>query len=153
MQNTPPDKGLQIINKAKEIGASIAGIANVQLLKESPSHAIIKKLGMEIDGINPYKGICNFDEIQWPAKAKSTLVIAVSHPKNKPELDWWTGLKGTTGNSELIRINKELAAWIEVTFKIKTHKLPYFIETGGIYLKDAAVLAGLALLSQGTPAK
>ena len=143
-----PDKATQIIEKAKEMGASIAGIANVQLLKESPSHAIIKKLGMEIDGINPYKGICNFDEIKWPARAKSALVIAVSHPKDKPEFDWWTGLKGTTGNSELIRINKELAAWIEETFKIKTHKLPYFIETGGIYLKDAAVLAGLGCIGK-----
>ena len=143
-----PDKATQIIEKAKEMGASIAGIANVQLLKESPSHAIIKKLGMEIDGINPYKGICNFDEIKWTARAKSALVIAVSHPKDKPEFDWWTGLKGTTGNSELIRINKELAAWIEETFKIKTHKLPYFIETGGIYLKDAAVLAGLGCIGK-----
>ncbi|HKJ34370.1 MAG TPA: hypothetical protein VKA34_21275, partial [Balneolales bacterium] len=92
-----PNTAKQIIEKAKELGASNAGIANVQLLKKSPSHAIIKKLGMEIDGINPYKGISNFDEIKWPANAKSALVIAVFHPKEKPELDWWTGLKGTTG--------------------------------------------------------
>jgi epoxyqueuosine reductase len=143
-----PDKAKQIIDKAKEMGASKAGIANVQLLKKSPSHAIIKKLGMEIDGINPYKGISTFDEIKWPTRAKSALVIGVSHPKEKPELDWWTGLKGTIGNSELIRINKELSAWIEETYKIKTHKLPYFIEKGGIYLKDAAVLAGLGCLGK-----
>jgi len=143
-----PNTAKQIIEKAKELGASNAGIANVQLLKKSPSHAIIKKLGMEIDGINPYKGISNFDEIKWPANAKSALVIAVFHPKEKPELDWWTGLKGTTGNSELIRINKELAAWIEEKFKIKTYKLSYFIEKGGIYLKDAAILAGIGCLGK-----
>ena len=42
------DTGAQIIDKAKEMGASMAGIANVELLKKSPSHEIIKKLGMEI---------------------------------------------------------------------------------------------------------
>ena len=62
--------GAQIIDKAKEMGASMAGIANVEILKKSPSHEIIKKLGMEIDGINPYKEICDFDEIKWPAEAK-----------------------------------------------------------------------------------
>ncbi len=143
-----PDKGTQIIDKAKEMRASMAGIANVELLKNSPSHAIIKQLGMEIDRSNPYNGICDFDKIRWPAKAKSALVIAVSHPKDKPEFDWWTGLKGTPGNSELIRINKELSAWIEEILNIKTHKLPYFIQTGGIYLKDAAVLAGLGCIGK-----
>jgi epoxyqueuosine reductase len=142
------DTGAQIIDKAKEIGASMAGIANVELLKKSPSHEIIKKLGMEIDGINPYGEICDFDEIKWPAEAKSALVIAVSHPEDKPELDWWIGLKGTPGNSELIRINRELSAWIEETFNIKTHKLSYFIEKGGIYLKDTAALAGLGCIGK-----
>jgi epoxyqueuosine reductase len=76
------------------------------------------------------------------------LVIAVSHPQDKPEIDWWIGLKGTIGNSELIRINRELSAWIEETFNIKTHKLPYFIEKGGIFLKDTAVLAGLGCIGK-----
>jgi epoxyqueuosine reductase len=142
------DTGAQIIDKAKEMGASMAGIANVELLKESPSHEIIKKLGMEIDGVNPYKEVCDFDEIKWPAEARSALVIAVSHPQDKPELDWWIGLKGSLGNSELIRINRELSAWIEATFNIKTHKLSYFIEKGGIYLKDTAVLAGLGCIGK-----
>jgi len=36
------DTGVQIIDKAKEMGASMAGIANVELLKKSPSHEIKK---------------------------------------------------------------------------------------------------------------
>jgi epoxyqueuosine reductase len=142
------DTGTQIIDKAKEMGASMAGIANVELLKKSPSHEIIKKLGMQIDGINPYGKIGDFNEIKWPVEARSVLVITVSHPQDKPELDWWDGLKGTLGNSELIRINRELSGWIEETFNIKTHKLPYFIEKGGIYLKDTAVLAGLGCIGK-----
>jgi len=54
------DTGSQIIDKAKEMGASMAGIANIEILKKSPSHEIIKKLGMEIDGVNPYREICDF---------------------------------------------------------------------------------------------
>ena len=51
------DTGAQIIDKAKEMGASMAGIAKVEFLKKSPSHEIIKKLGMEIDrDYNPKKG-------------------------------------------------------------------------------------------------
>jgi epoxyqueuosine reductase len=143
------DTDAQIIDKAKERGASMAGIASVELLKNSPSHEIIKKLGMEIDGIHPYKEIVKgFDGVTWPANARSALVIAVSHPQDKPELDWWNGFKGTLGNSELIRINRELSAWIEETFSIKTHKLPYYIEKGGIYLKDSAVLAGLGCVGK-----
>jgi len=34
------DTGAQIIDKAKEMGASMAGIANVEVLKKSPSHEI-----------------------------------------------------------------------------------------------------------------
>ena len=83
------DTGAQIIDKAKEMGASMAGIANVEILKKSPSHEIIKKLSMEIDGVNPYREICDFDEIKWPAEARSALVIAVSHPQDTPKLDWW----------------------------------------------------------------
>jgi epoxyqueuosine reductase len=41
-----------------------------------------------------------------------------------------------------------LSAWIEETFNIKTHKLSYFIEKGGIYLKDTAVLAGLGCIGK-----
>jgi epoxyqueuosine reductase len=73
-----------------------------------------------LTGINKRR---NINEIKWPAEARSALVIAVSHPQDKPELDWWDGLTGTLGNSELIRINRELSAWIEETFNIKTHKL------------------------------
>ena len=79
------DTGAQIIDKAKEMGASMAGIANVELLKKSPSHEIIKKLGIEIDGVNPYREICDFDEIKWPAETRSAMVIAVSHPQDRSE--------------------------------------------------------------------
>lgn len=142
------EKSAMIIEKAKEIGAAMAGIANVKLLKKSPSHEILRKIGMETDGVGSAPGTANCNEIKWPDKARSALVIAVSHPRGKPELDWWDGFKGTPGNRTLIRINRELSTWIEETLGVKTHKMPYFMEKGGIYLKDAAVLAGLGCIGK-----
>ncbi|RKX94608.1 MAG: epoxyqueuosine reductase [Spirochaetes bacterium] len=134
-----PDLGARIIEKAKELGATMAGIANIELLRNSPSHRIIKmKTGLEIE---------DFPGIKWPEDSKSALVIAVSHPEDKPELDWWD-TNSSPGNSILIKINKELSIWLQEEFGIKTYKMPYSIERGGIYLKDTAVLAGLGCIGK-----
>ncbi len=138
----------KILEKAKSLGASIAGVASVKSLKESPSHLIYPKIGMNLevhwqntkDDVKP-------DEVAWPADAVSVVVIGVAHNADEPELDWWDG-KGTSGNRILIRINKKLSEWIEETFPIKTYKLPYFIKKGGIFLKDAAVMAGLGCIGK-----
>jgi epoxyqueuosine reductase len=74
-------------------------------------------------------------------------VIGVEHNADKPELDWWDG-KGTPGNRILIRINNKLSEWIENTFSVKTYKLPYFVEKGGIFLKDMVVMAGLGCIGK-----
>lgn len=143
------DKSAQIIGKAKELGAAIAGMASVDLLKESPSHKILVKFGTKIDGVHSFEGMIDgFNEITWPAKAKSALVIGVSHPRDEPELDWTDGSGNTSGNWILQRINRELAAWIDAAFGIKTHEMPYWVEKGGIYLKDTAVLAGLGCIGR-----
>lgn len=142
------NRGAQIIEKAKEMGAAMAGIASVELLKKSPSHEILRKIGMEIDGVGSVLGIADFDEIKWPAKTRSALVIAVSHPQDKLELDWFDAFGSSPGNRALIRINRELSTWVEETLGIKTHKMPYHVEEGGIYLKDAAVLGGLGCIGR-----
>lgn len=138
----------KIVEKAKSLGATIAGVASVESLIDSPSHQIYPKIGMNLkvhwqdvkDDVTP-------NEVAWPADAVSVVVIGVEHNADKPELDWWDG-KGTPGNRILIRINKELSEWIEDTFSVKTYKLPYFVEKGGIFLKDAAVMAGLGCIGK-----
>ena len=138
----------KIVEKAKSLGATIAGVASVESLRASPSHRIYPKIGMNLkvnwqdaeDDVKP-------EEVAWPADAVSVVVIGVEHNADKPELDWWDG-KGTPGNRILIRINKKLSDWIENTFSAKTYKLPYFIEKGGIFLKDAAVMAGLGCIGK-----
>ena len=138
----------KIVEKAKSLGAVIAGVASVESLKESPSHRIYPKIGMNLKmHWQDVKDTLKPDELAWPAGAVSVVVIGVKHNADEPELDWWDG-KGTPGNRILIRINKILAEWIENTFSVKNYKLPYFVEKGGIFLKDAAVMAGLGCIGK-----
>ena len=138
----------KIVKKAKSLGAAIAGVASVESLKASPSHRIYPKIGMNLqvhwqevkDDVKPHP-------VAWPADAVSAVVIGVAHNAEKPKLDWWDG-KGTPGNRILIRINNKLSEWIENTFSVKTYKLPYFVSKGGIFLKDAAVMAGLGCIGK-----
>ncbi len=130
------------------MGAVIAGVAGVKSLKASPSHRIYPKIGMNLmvhwqDAPDDVK----IKEVHWPADALSAVVIGVAHNADEPELDWWDG-KGTPGNRILVRINKKLSEWIENTFPVKTYKLPYMVEKGGIFLKDAAVMAGLGCIGR-----
>ena len=145
------NKGAQIIDKAKGFGACLAGIANVEVLKESPSHYLysrieqIKGVGSRefAEGVKP-------GEVEWPENAKSAIIIAVEHPEEKPELDWWKAgySGGSVGNRILMTINDGLSEWLEEKKGIKTNKLSYFIEHGGIFLKDTAVMAGLGCIGK-----
>jgi len=140
----------QIVKKAVEFGACLAGIADVEALKKSPSHLIYGKL-------DEYKGVGNKEtgkakpgEIAWPENAKSAIIIAVWHPEEKPELDWWKDgySGGTAGNRILMSVNSKLSKWLEEEKGIKTNRLPYHIEQGGIFLKDTAVMAGLGCIGE-----
>jgi epoxyqueuosine reductase len=140
---SPSELTERIVEKAKSLGASVVGIADVKPLKASPSHRISPKIGMSLevrwrdapDDVVPV-------EVDWPADAVSAVVIGVSHPADQPELDWYEG-KGTPGNRTLIRIVKELSDWLKDSFSFTTYRPPYSIESGGVFMKDAAVLAGL----------
>jgi len=144
-------KGLTnlIIEKAKEFGACAAGIADVEALKQSPSHLIYPQIG-------GYKSFLNNEvprdsgEVLWPPNAKSAIVVAVEHPEDKPELDWWQkGLKGgTPGNQVLITIISRLIDWLRKDTVCEAKGLPYYIVQGGIFLKDAAVMAGLGCIGK-----
>jgi epoxyqueuosine reductase len=139
----------QIIKKAKEFGATLAGIANVEALKKSPSHLVYGELE-QYRTVGRKEGKLKPGEIAWPENIKSAIVIAVWHPEEKPELDWWGYVSsgGTSGNRMLISINSKLSMWLGKEKGIKTTQLPYHIEDGGIFLKDAAVIAGLGCVGK-----
>jgi len=143
------EPGKWIINAAIENGATLAGIAGMEALRVSASHTIYGKMG-NYAGIGTVKGddALPADRLfNWPDSVRSVLVIAFSHPKDKPELDWWDG-RGTPGNRVLIETMERTSRQIESDLKIKTHKLHYYVEKGGVFLKDAAVLAGIGCIGR-----
>lgn len=145
-KNTP-ELGQIIIKKAMEFGADLVGIVRIADLQQSPSHRVSGKMTEDYD-IGANQEDCQKGGIvNWPVGFKSAILIAVAHPMDKPEMDWWISAN-TSGNHRLIRIVSELADWLEIEVGIKTSKLSYHIERGGIYLKDAAVLAGLGCIGR-----
>ena len=145
---SPSELTDRIVDKARSLGASVAGIADVGALKASPSHLIYPKIGMDPEV--PWQDAPEealHHEVEWPADAVSAVVIGVEHPVSRPELDWYDG-KGTPGNRILIQITKELSEWLDEEFSVKSYRPPYFIESTGIFLKDSAVMAGLGCVGK-----
>jgi len=152
-EKTKKEQAELILVKAKEFGADLVGIARVEDLKQSPSHQISERMpafanvgAKKIEGRRP-------GQVDWPEGAKSAIVIAIEHPPEKPELDWWIlGSKSTAGNTPgnklLMASIKKLADWIEQELDMTCFRLPYHIELGSIYMKDAAVLAGLGCIGK-----
>jgi len=129
-----------IIEKAKELGASLAGIATIADLKVSPSYAAYDKKPF----YEEYKGV------EWREEHKSALVWALVHPASEPVLDWWSmKVPGfTPGNRVMRSQSHKLRIWLGEELGIKALSLPYQIEYGGAFLKDAAVLAGLGVIGK-----
>ncbi len=123
--HTQGELAAHIVEKAKIFGASLAGLADIASVLDSPSHRI-------------------HGNILWPGDGRSVLVIALLHPRTEAALDWWDGKGGgSPGNRRLMSIADRLADWVKEEFNIKAQLLPYHLGKGGIFLKDAAVLAGL----------
>jgi len=141
-----------ILKKAKEFGATLAGFASVEDLKHAPSFTFAPQMPDAGKGIGTRTRKSELElksgEVYWPAEAETVLVIAVDHPDDKPDMDWWFGRIDPPGNRVLAKVIKELCTWISETYGIDTFHLPYHVEKGGIYLKDAAVMAGLGCIGK-----
>jgi epoxyqueuosine reductase len=129
-----------IVEKAKELGASLAGIAAIDDLRSSPSFASYDRSPY----YDEYKGV------EWREDHRSALVFALQHPPSEPVLDWWSlKVPGfTPGNRVLRRLSKKLRLWLGEDLGIGALSLPYQIEYGGTFLKDASVLAGLGVIGK-----
>lgn len=141
--------GKQIMEAAIENGATLAGIAGVGPLKSSASHVIYTKMD-NYEGVGTVRDEDTYSKNQlfnWPDSARSLLVIALSHPEDQPELDWWDG-RGTPGNRRLMDIIALTSNHIEKNMHINTTKMHYYVEKGGVFLKDAAVMAGLGCIGK-----
>jgi epoxyqueuosine reductase len=119
-----------IATQAMLMGASLVGATPVAPLVVSFSHRLL-----------PVR--------RQVTKARAVVVLALEHPEGQPEMDWWDRQRGRTpGNRQLAKINRRLANWLKKTYAAEACDLPYHPGRGGIFLKDAAVLAGLGAVGK-----
>ena len=139
-----------IVAKAKALGASVAGIARVADLKASKSYEIYAKSPFyeEYDCKSP--NYFEFKGVKWREEHKSVLVWALAHPASEPALDWWSmKVPGFTPGNRVMRMqSRKLRIWLGEELGINALSLPYQIEYGGTFLKDAAHLAGLGVIGK-----
>jgi epoxyqueuosine reductase len=140
----------KIIEKAKELGASLVGIARIEDLKASPSYKIYSTKPFYEEYDRESRDFHEFKGVEWREEHKSVLVWALSHPASEPVLDWWSlKVPGfTPGNRALRDQAKKLRIWLGDDLGIKAFSLPYQIEYGGAFLKDSAHLAGLGVIGK-----
>ena len=141
----------ELIQKAREFGADLAGFAGVRDLLRGPSETLFPMID---DHTRDHfaeqitTGLAH-GAVKWEAGEQSVLVFAVRHPEAKPEMDWWYGEINPPGNKLLAEIAKKLKAYIEGKYPdMRVFPKPYHVEKGGIYLKDAAVAAGLGCIGK-----
>ena len=130
----------RIIERARAEGAALVGIARIADLRNAPSYAAYDAAPFYPE----YKGV------EWKDEYKTVLVWGLAHPASEPVLDWWSlKVRGfTPGNCELAAQSKRLRVWLNEELGMGALSLPYQIEYGGAFLKDAAVLAGLGVFGR-----
>jgi epoxyqueuosine reductase len=139
-----------IVEKAKEEGASLAGIARVEDLRASPSVERYANAPFYEAYDRDHPNYFEFKGYKWAEEHKSILVWALVHPISEPQLDWWSmKVKGFTPGMGVMRLqSKKLRIWMGEDLGINALSLPYQIEFGGAFLKDAGHLAGLGVIGK-----
>jgi epoxyqueuosine reductase len=121
----------RIVRKTVEFGADDAGVCLASDLLKGPAHS-------------------KYPLPEGVEDNHSILVFALSHPPDKPELDYFIKKDGfrfgnSKGNKQLMDISSRIGQWLEKE-GIVSHDLHYYVERGGVFLKGAAVLAGLGVM-------
>ncbi len=129
----------ELIAEAEKHDDIRAGIAAVDDVLDGPSY--------KASAAGSWKTNHTEKAAPWLPNARSLLVLAMHHPENNPRLDWFDR-GNTAGNRRMTKISEELAAWLFNVHGVRAQPLPYHVEKGGVYLKDAAVLAGLGVLGK-----
>ena len=111
---------LYILELVKSSGASVAGIIKASSLGRS----------------------------QFNLNTNSILVFGLYHSKDELSLDWWGGEGGSPGNRKMEDIAAALIHRLRKNLEVKAYLLPYHAKKGGVFLKDAAVLAGLGTIGK-----
>jgi len=141
----PPDRLLTnaIVARAEAIKGVRAGVARLADVLGAPSHRA-RRVRSGGGDAHPLSGPAS-----GPVKeTSSVLVLGLRHPETDPALDRWEGGE-TPGNRRLRKIAGRLADWLREELGTVARDLPYHVSRGGVFLKDAAVLAGLGVMGRG----
>ena len=117
------------LRRARTLGADVAGAVPAARLIDCPSAVADGHRGSQAD-----RG--------------AYLILGLSHDPEHPELDLWEEGRGTPGDRILGKIGRELVRWLQETYGVRARVIPYRLEDGGIYLKDAACMAGIASMGK-----
>ena len=130
-----------IISQAESYGGVQAGIVRLKDVLNGPSYQAGSAGALCTDGLDD-------DPIhEWPVLAQTVLVLGLHHPEENPRLDYWE--RGDTwGNRRLREVSESLKQWLRKKHSLASHPLPYHVEKGGLFLKDAAVLSGLGVIGR-----
>ena len=129
----------QLIAEAEKRDGFRAGIADIYEVLNGPSYKAAAVGSWDI----------NYSEkmTPWLPNSRSLLVLAMHHPEDEPQLDWFDR-GNTAGNRLMTKTSEELVTWLFRTHGVRAKPLPYHVEKGGVYLKDAAVFAGLGVVGK-----
>jgi len=133
----------EIVTHAESFPDIRAGVARLEDVLNAPSYRAVPE-----GSWSPSLTSSPDDTVtRWPPKARAVLVLGLYHPEDDLGLDWWTG-GNTKGNQRLMDVSDSLKQWLQHEHHLNTHPLPYHVEQGGLFLKDAAVLAGLGIIGR-----
>ena len=131
----------EIIAQAESCEGIRVGIAHLEDVLTGPSY---------LENPKGPETTLQMDEahiVDWPSAAQTVLVLGLHHPEQNPRLDWWE--RGdTAGNRRLRKISELLKHWLRTEHQVNAYPLPYDVEKGGVFLKDAAVLAGMGIIGR-----
>lgn len=140
----------EIRRAALAFGADLAGLVSREDLQEAPSRCRAEARGTYTVPPGWEEDRVAGDQRDRFAWAPSLLVSALHHPADEPALDHHRDpYRGKTeGNRRLIDLNRRLIDWLDESEGIAAENVPYAVEKGGVFLKDAAVLAGLGTVGR-----
>lgn len=117
------------LDRVRELGADVAGAVAAARLVDCPSAVADGHRGSKAD-------------------QGTYIVIGLYHDPEHPELDLWEEGRGTPGDRILAGIGKALACFLQEEYGVRGRLIPYRLQEGGIYLKDAACMAGLGRIGR-----
>ena len=128
----------EVISQAESYDGIQAGIVRLKDVLKGYSYQV---------GQKDEKLMIDEASVNWPTEAQTVLILGLNHPEKDPRLDYWE--RGDTcGNKRLKEISELLKQWLQEKYDLTAQPLPYNVENGGLFLKDAAALSGIGIIGQ-----